>query len=100
MDPAKCSPMLSLREPVSCLKGLWVLPSSTETNKEQGTVAVNITDKQVDRAPLCYRSTERGPVCLARSACGQTVASLPHNTTGNTYHSVYWGRKYYFPLVA
>ena len=45
MDPAKYSPVLSLREPVSCLNGLWVLPSSTETSKEQGNVAVNITDK-------------------------------------------------------
>ena len=82
MDPAKYSPMLSLREPVSCLNGLWVLPSSTydelvrvraaranskltqttvldtqpvgypnsslsptETSKEQGNVALNITDK-------------------------------------------------------
>ena len=54
--------------------------------------------------PLCYRSAEHGPAQDSSThtlfACSPTVSSLPHNTTGNTYHSDYLGRKYYFPLVA
>ena len=30
-------------------------------------------DKQLDRAPLRYRSAEHGPACLARSARSQTI---------------------------
>ena len=29
--------------------------------------------KQLDRAPLRYRSAEHGPACLARSARSQTI---------------------------
>ena len=33
----------------------------------------SITYKQLDRAPLRYRSAEHGPACLARSARSQTI---------------------------
>ena len=32
-----------------------------------------MSNKQLDRAPLRYRSVEHGPACLARSARSQTI---------------------------
>ena len=38
-----------------------------------GEQVVLIPNKQLDRAPLRYRSAEHGPACLARSARSQTI---------------------------
>ena len=42
---------------------------------ERGDLPVkqHMTYKQVNRAPLRYRSAEHGPACLARSARSQTI---------------------------
>ena len=39
----------------------------------KGSSASRIIYKQLDRAPLRYRSAEHGPACLARSARSQTI---------------------------